>query len=118
MQISRRGMSNKNSSEFKSFFRLRLQDRPIKLATKLKESYKTSKTVRKTISVVKYVFGKASTVIEGLAFSFVFFALPGTIIPGQLQSKLLLIELRRQLTMAYAALRKPSGSGTDHVKVI
>lgn len=58
MQISRRGMSNKNSSEFKSFFRLRLQDRPIKLATKLRETYKTSKTVRKAINIAKYIFGK------------------------------------------------------------
>lgn len=33
----------KNPSEFKSFFRLRLQDRPIKLASKIKETYKTNK---------------------------------------------------------------------------
>jgi hypothetical protein len=48
----------KDGSEFKSFFRLRLQDRPIKLASKIKETYKSNKYIRKSIYIGKYVFGK------------------------------------------------------------
>ena len=47
----------KKESEFKSFFRLRLQDRPIKLASKLRETWKTNKTIRRGIWVGKYIFG-------------------------------------------------------------
>jgi hypothetical protein len=52
----------KDGSEFKSFFRLRLQDRPIKLASKIKETYKSNKVIRKTIYVGKYVFGKIQSI--------------------------------------------------------
>lgn len=62
----------KDGSEFKSFFRLRLQDRPIKLASKIKETYKTNKVIRKSIYFGKYVF----------AFMFLFFSFPGTFLPG------------------------------------
>lgn len=81
--IARRMFSkdvNKNS-EFKSFFRLRLQDRPIKLASKMKETYKKNKTIRRLIYYGKYIFGKRHLNYT-IVFSFFFFALPGTFLPG------------------------------------
>ena len=39
-------------------------------------------------------------------------------IPGQYSAKLFLIEVARRTTMAYASLKRPSGSGPDQVKVI
>ena len=56
-----------NNSEFKAFFRLRIQDRPIKLVSKIKETYKTNKTIRRFIFVGKYLFGK-SIIIHTLKF--------------------------------------------------
>jgi len=46
------------STEFKAFFRLRVQDRPIRLGSKVKEVYRTSKTVGRLIYSMKYIVGK------------------------------------------------------------
>jgi hypothetical protein len=72
-----RGMSSKNSSEFKSFFRLRLQDRPIKLAAKVKETYRTNKKIRKAINAGKYIFGKSAIRVKLHSFQLCLFCSAG-----------------------------------------
>ena len=57
-------MYPKKESEFKSFFRLRLQDRPIKLASKLRETWKTNKNIRRGIWAGKYIFGRDHCLID------------------------------------------------------
>lgn len=61
IQIMKRNFSKaEKPSEFKSFFRLRLKDRPLKLTSMIKETYKTNKTVRRIIFGAKYLFGNSS----------------------------------------------------------
>lgn len=55
--------SSKPTSEFKSFFRLRLQDRPIRIASKVKETYKTNKSIRRFLHGSKYIFGNFKVII-------------------------------------------------------
>ena len=55
IQIMKRNFSKaEKPSEFKAFFRLRLKDRPLKLTSMIKETYKTNKTVRRIIFGAKY----------------------------------------------------------------
>jgi hypothetical protein len=68
----KRSFSKLNQSEFKKFFHLRIEDRPIKLASKVKESIRGNKQLKKGFHLSKFVF----------AIGFFFFFVPGTMIPG------------------------------------
>ena len=64
-----RHFSNKKlpTSQFKNFFKLRIEDRPVSLANKFKEIMRSNKQVKAAFHRMKYIF----------AISFLFFAMPG-----------------------------------------
>jgi len=83
------------TSEFKKYFRLRLEDKHVKWSHKAKEIYKTNKTVRRGVLISKIVFGKLSMCLTlAIASGFVFVIWPGTLLPGQYYGKLMLIHMR------------------------
>ena len=106
------------ASEFKSFFRLRLQDRPIKLVSKLKEVYRTNKKVRTTLYYSKYFICMHPLPLIYLAFIVLYFVFPGTFLPGQYTARLMLVRARFSVVTLYTSLTEPAGSGEDFVKTI
>ena len=60
------------SSQFKSFFKLNIEDRPVSLAVKIRDTLKSNKSVKQFLHRFKYFF----------AISFIFFVAPGNQIPG------------------------------------
>ena len=76
-----------HSSQFKNFFKLRIEDRPLSLANKFKEILRSNKQVKVAFHRLKYIF----------AISFLFFFMPGNQIPGQYYAKLGIIQVRQRL---------------------
>lgn len=77
-----RKFSNKQKlteSQFKSFFKLGIKDRPIPLHTRFYFSLRSNRRLRKFLLYSKY----------GLAIGLLFFVTPGTFLPGQFYCKLL-----------------------------
>ena len=72
---------NPMDTEFKAFFRLRLQDKPIMLTSKAREVIKTNRHILRGWHYFKVIM--ATILFWGLV--------PGTMIPGQFYAKMMLI---------------------------